>query len=195
MKEELTAVQAAHPGQRLCLWAQDESRFGLHTVARRRLTLRGVKPVCPCEQAYENFWLCAAVQPNSGENFVLELPATDSDCLQVFLDQFAATHAQNPDEMQILLMDNSGPHHARALRWPERVVPLYLPGYCPELNPIERWWWELKSAVANQVYGSLDALRARLDAELATWNRGAERLCSLTSYPYLIDALASLGQS
>jgi hypothetical protein len=57
---------------------------------------------------------------------------------------------------------------------------------------MERWWQELKDAVSNQLFGSLEALRAKLDAELAAWNQGPERLCSLTSYPYLIDALASL---
>lgn len=185
-------MQSTHPNKRICLWSQDESRFGLHTVQRRRLTLRGVKPVCPFEQAFENFWLCGAVQPNSGENFVLELPATDSDCLQVFLDEFAANHATSDDEVQVLLMDNGGAHRAKALKWPERVVPLYLPAYCPELNPIERWWWELKNAVSNTLYGTLDALRARVDAELANWNHGPERMCSLTSYPYLIDALAMM---
>ena len=154
-------MQAAHPGQRVCLWAQDESRFGLHMVQRRRLTLPGVKPVCPFEQSFENFWLCAAVQPNTGESFVLELRATDSDCLQVFLDQFARAHAQDPSEVQVLLLDNGGAHHAKALRWPERVVPIYLPAYCPELTPIERWWQELKDAVSNQLFGTLAALRAR----------------------------------
>ena len=188
----MAAVQAAHPGRRVCLWAQDESRFGLHTVQRRRLTLPGIKPICPFEQAHESFWLCGAVQPNTGESFVLELPATDGDCLQVFLDRFAALHAQAPDEVQVLLMDNGGAHRAKALRWPAQVVPVYLPAYCPELNPIERWWRELKDAVANTLFGSLDALRARLDEELAAWNQGAERLCSLTSYPYLINALAML---
>jgi transposase len=42
-------------------------------------------------------------------------------------------------------------------------VPVYLPAYCPELNPIERWWQELKDAVSNTLYGTLDALRERLD--------------------------------
>ncbi len=46
--------------------------------------------------------------------------------------------------------------------------------------------------VSNTLYGTLDALRARLDAELATWNQGPERLGSLTSYPYLIEALAMM---
>ena len=192
MKERLARVQAAHPGRRVCLWSQDESRFGLQTVQRRRLTLPGVKPICPFEQAFENFWLCGAVQPNTGESFVLELPATDGDCLQVFLDQFALVHAQNPDEVQVLLMDNGGAHHAKTLRWPARVVPVYLPAYCPELNPIERWWRELKDALSNQLFGSLAALRGCLDRELAAWHQDPVRLCSLTCYPYLIDALASL---
>jgi transposase len=177
----------------LCLWSQDESRFGRHTVQRRRLTLPGVKPICAFEQTFESFWLCGAVQPNSGENFVLALPATDGDCLQVFLDQFAAAHTQDLNEIHVLLMDNGGAHRAKTLRWPERVLPVYLPAYCPELNPIERWWQELKDAVSNQLFGALDPLRACLDAELAAWNQGPERLCSLTSYPYLIDALAMLG--
>ena len=192
MKEKLAAVQTDHPGQRVRLWCQDESRFGLQTIQRRRLTLCGVKPVCPFEQAFENFWLCGAVEPSTGEGFVLELPATDGDCLQVFLDQFAATHAQAPGEIQVLLMDNGGAHHAKALRWPARVVPLYLPAYCPELNPIERWWRELKDALANTLFGTLEVLRARLDRLLAAWHQDPVRLCSLTSYPFLIDALASL---
>lgn len=192
MKETLAAVQVAHPGLRVCLWAQDESRFGLQTIQRRRLTLPGMKPVCPCEQAFENFWLCGAVQPNTGESFVLELPATDSDCLQVFLDQFAAAHAQNPGEVHALLMDNGGAHRAKKLRWPARVVPVYLPAYCPELNPIERWWQELKDALSNQLFGTLEALRASLDRELAAWNQNPVRLCSLTSYSYLIHPLALL---
>ncbi len=36
-------------------------------------------------------------------------------------------------------MDNGGAYRAKALKWPERVVTVYLPAYCPELNPIERW--------------------------------------------------------
>ncbi len=166
MKEELAALQAAHPDQRVSLWAQDESRFGLHTIQRRRLTLRGIKPVCPFEQNFESFWLCGAVVPASGRSFVLELPATDHDCLQVFLNQFAATHAGDTQEVQVLLLDNSGPHRAKALCWPERVASLSLRAYCPELNPIERWWQELKSAASNTLFGTLAALRTRLDTEL-----------------------------
>ena len=77
-------------------------------------------------------------------------------------------------------------------RWPARVCPLYLPASCPELNPIERWWWELKTALSNQLFGTLSTLRERLNQELVSWHQDLVRLCSLTSYPYLINALSSL---
>ena len=65
-------------------------------------------------------------------------------------------------------------------------MPIYLPADRPELHSIERWWRELKAAVSNTLYGTLDALGERLDGELSSWNHGPERLCSLTSYPYLM---------
>lgn len=192
LRADLQAVADAHPEVRLRVWTQDESRFGLHTIQRRRLALAGVKPVCPFEQAFESFWLCGAVEPVSGTSFVLELPALDADCLQIFLDQFAAAHAQDPGEMHVLLLDNGGAHHAKKLRWPVRVVPLFLPAYCPELNPIERWWRELKDALANARFGSLEDLRKSLDAQLHAWREAPARLASLTSYPYLCCALEML---
>ena len=63
----------------------------------------------------------------------------------------------------------------------------------PELNPIERWWQELKDAFSNPLSGTLKMLRAGLDQQLAAWHQNPVRLYSLASYPYLIDALSSLG--
>lgn len=150
--------------------------------------------MCPFQHDFESFWLCGAVEPASGTSFVLELPALNADNLQIFLDEFAAAHAQDPAHIHVLLLDNGGAHHAKKLRWPARVVPLFLPAYCPELNPIERWWRELKDAVANTLFGSLDALRKLLDAQLHTWRDAPARLASLTSYPYLCCALEMLDQ-
>lgn len=48
--------------------------------------------------------------------------------------------------------------------------------------------------MSNTLYGTLEALRERLDAQLATWNHEPERMASLTSYLYLINALAMMGQ-
>jgi hypothetical protein len=57
---------------------------------------------------------------------------------------------------------------------------------------VERWWWELKDAVSNTLFGALEPLRACLDKELQAWRHAPERMRSLTGYTYILDALASL---
>jgi transposase len=37
-------------------------------------------------------------------------------------------------------MDNGSFQKALLLDWHDHVMPIYLPAYSPELNPIERLW-------------------------------------------------------
>jgi len=39
------------------IFTQDESRFGTKTVLRRRITIKGVKPIVKVRQSYENTYL------------------------------------------------------------------------------------------------------------------------------------------
>ncbi len=48
------------------VWAMDESRLGLQTIRRRRLTGRGTKPVGTCQHRFEHFYLDGAIAPGSG---------------------------------------------------------------------------------------------------------------------------------
>jgi transposase len=43
------------------------------------------------------------------------------------------------------------------MRWPEQVCSLWLLPYCPELNPIERVWRDLKDDLAWPLFTDLDA--------------------------------------
>ena len=54
-------------------WCQDESRFGLKTITRRRLTLRGVKPHSPVPWSFKSSYLYGRVEPLTGESCFLEL--------------------------------------------------------------------------------------------------------------------------
>src|SRR5262252_1015533 len=64
-------VVTGRPGRLLC---EDESRFGLLPVQRRRMTLSGIKPVGQGQDQFENFSVDGAVEPTTGENYLLELP-------------------------------------------------------------------------------------------------------------------------
>jgi len=136
------------------VFAQDESRLGLHQNARRRLTACGTKPVQAMWTRYEYFWLYAAVEPSTGESLVLEMPGLDAHCFQAFLNEFAATY---PDTLNVLVLDGAGAHIKGDLTIPENVVPVRLPPYCPELNPVERLWEDLKHRMGSALHESLAA--------------------------------------
>jgi transposase len=94
------------------------------------------------------------VEPATGDRFFLELPYLNAEMFQLFVDAFA--HAF-PDSLNILVLDNSGAHTSSQLTLLENVRLLFLPPYCPELNPIERAWRDLKGDVAWLQFADLDA--------------------------------------
>ncbi len=165
----------------------DESRLGLQTVRRRRLTARGTKPVGTCQHRFENFYLYGAIAPRSGDGYFLGLPTLKADLFQVFLDAFATAR---PDTLKVLLVDNRRCHTATDLVVPPNVVLLFQPPYAPELNPAERVWEALKDELAWGCFADLAALQARVVAIVQTWD--AAMLRSLTAYPFIMDAINAL---
>jgi putative transposase len=170
------------------VFSQDESRVGLLTVRRRRLTARGVQPVGSVQHAFEWFYVYGAVAPTTGERFFLELPYLNAQTFQLFVDAFAAAF---PDSLNILLLDNSGAHTAQQIRWPEHVRCVWLPPYCPELNPIERVWRDLKDDLAWLQFIDLDGQQVYVGDLLQGYD--APTLQALTGYPYLVEAINALG--
>jgi transposase len=154
------------------VFSQDESRFGLLTIRRRRLTARGVQPIGTVQHVFEWFYVYGAVEPTTGERFFLELPYLNAEMFQLFVDAFSQAF---PDSLNILVLDNSGAHTSSQLTLPKNVRLLFLPPYCPELNPIERVWRDLKDDVAWLQFADLDAQQDYLtllqDYAAATLNR------------------------
>jgi transposase len=169
------------------VFSQDESRFGLLTVRRRRLTASGVQPVGPVQHIFEWFYVYGAVAPTTGERFFLELPYLNAETFQLFIEAFADAF---PDSLNLLLLDNSGAHTAQRLRWPENVRAVWLPPYCPELNPIERVWRDLKDDLAWEQFADLTAQLHHVGHLLQAYD--APTLQALTGYRYLVDAINAL---
>jgi hypothetical protein len=103
--------------------------------------------------------------------------------MQLFIDEFAKAF---PDSFNILLMDNAGAHTAQGLQLPENVALLFQPPRCPELNPAERVWEDLRGKLAWQRFAHIDVLEDELVACLNQYQPAT--LQSLTSYSYLVDA-------
>ena len=50
----------------------------------------------------------------------------------------------SPGRKIMLVLDNAGWHKTKSLGW-HHIVPVYLPPYSPDFNPIERLWQHPKS--------------------------------------------------
>jgi len=127
------------------VFSQDESRFGLLTIRLQRLTTRGVQPIGPVQHVFEWLSIYGAVGHTTRNWFFLELPYLNAEMFQLVVDAFAQACR---DSLNLLLPDNSGAPTAQRLTLPENVRLVFLPPYCPELNPIERVWRDLKDALA-----------------------------------------------
>ena len=163
------------------LFCQDESRFGLLPVIRRRISLPGIKPIAKVEEKYESVYLYGAVDPRTGGSFFLEFSDLTADCFQLFLDQFSEAF---PESLNLLVLDNGRFHHAKSLEIPENVILLFLPAYSPELNPMERFWQDLKAKVFLQTYETLEAMQTQITKSLRAYSHAA--IAKLTGFSYFI---------
>lgn len=171
-------------------WCQDESRFGLKTIERRRITARGVQPIGIQQWVFQTLWLYGAVEPKTGESFFWEFSHLDSVCFEHYLHLFSETYAEC---MNVVQVDQSGAHTALSLTVPDNVILLFQPSYAPQLNPIERLWRWLKDQLAWRVW--LD--RSELVQELEFYVRQLSRsvVSSLTGWDFILDALSVAGIS
>ncbi|HWT30972.1 MAG TPA: transposase, partial [Propylenella sp.] len=184
-------VAAAHPDKAVQLWCEDEAREGQKGRTGHRWFTRGERPPGRCGRRFLSTRLFAAVRPGTDGAFALALPEATAETMDLFLARFAAAL---PDTAHVvLLLDQAGWHGAKALRVPPDITPLPLPPYSPQLSPPERVWLHLRERHLS--FRLHQGEQDMVDALCAAWNalRAEDgRLASLTSYPWIMHALAQV---
>jgi hypothetical protein len=127
------------------------------------------------------------LRQNPGDRFFLELPYLNAEMFQFFIDAFAEAFSSS---LNVLLLDNSGAQTAERLILPANVCLVFLPPYCPELNPNERVWRDLKDALAWLHFTTLEVQQAYIGDLLQAYQ--ASTLQSLTRYASLVEAVHAL---
>jgi transposase len=164
--------------------AQDQTRIGRKTETKRVISASGVKPIAKVDFPREAFWLYGVVEPLKGWQFTQEYSKLNSGNFQQFLN---ALSNQLGDTVAVMQLDRAPAHRAQALEWPENIIPIFQPPYCPELNLIERFWQFLKGLWKGENFASLDALRQRVTQEMEQLS--VQQVQSLTSFDFILDAL------
>lgn len=163
---------------------QDETRLGLKSETGKVITAFGVKPVVQVQWQRDNFWLYGVIEPLRGWQFTQEYPHLNGESFQQFID---ALSEQLGDDIAVIQLDQAGAHLTSALRWAENLIPIAQPAHSPELNPIERVWQFIKRQLKGERFASLEQLRERLKQVLEQLT--AERIISLSSYDFILEAL------
>lgn len=168
---------------RVRLWTQDETRIGLMPIHRKRITGKGVRPLISSEIKREYMYLFGLIEPLTGKDFMLEMPCLDTDTMQVFMNEF---EKEDPHTLHLILVDNASSHTTKKLQVGENVVLIFLPANAPELNPIERFWKELKDWLSDYEPNTLKEVIRLTSQGLKSFSDKAKS--SITSFEYLMTA-------
>ncbi len=180
--EKLVGLQLP-AGSRVRVWVQDEARIGLHDPLRRCWGLRGIRLVKPRQQVYEWCYVSGALEVVTGDAEFSILPTVGLDLTYGFLQQLVA---RDPEAYHVVIWDQAGFHHRPGdPRLPARVYVVPLPGYSPELIPVERLWDVVRDALCNQVYDRIEALEDAACQALQPFLKEAARVRSLVGDGWL----------
>lgn len=107
---------------------------------------------------------------------VITMPAAQKNSLSFCLFIEHLMQAVPDDRPIVLVLDNASYHHSHVSKamlayFEERSLLFWLPPYCSELNPIERFWRHLKeTACANRLFKEITELLDSVDKVLAIQN-------------------------
>ncbi len=177
-------VKRENPEAEVGVWSQDEARFGLQPIIKKRWAKKGSRPVAEINPQYEWTWSYAAVEMSSGESFFLILPNLQATSVEIFLREFAKFHGLSKQKIAILLWDGAPAHRAR-LDITDGIELFPIPAHTPELNPSERLWSPLREVVANRSFEKIEEMEEVLITQMNDLSKQKEYLPGMTNYHWL----------
>lgn len=158
-------------------------RFGTRTDLGRRWSARGVKLVGEQHIGYDYGYLSVALNPLTGEMKVLILPNMQASSFQVFLDEFS----RDLTDSTSLITDGATAHRSGKLRISEKVQLEILPAYSPQLNPVERFFEELRKQLKNRIFSVYEEVEKAVIEIVQPYLKAAEVIKSLTCFSWLLN--------
>ena len=157
-------------------------RYGLHTRHKRLWTACGFRPKWEVRLSFQYGYLYVAINPNTGDLIAVFLPDMSSESYEAFLDVVAQETGAKPIR---LYRDNAPSHCSESVLVSENIELHEFPPYCPELNPVERLFQEIRKVLANEVFESLEAIEAVITKKLKEYWENPKALVKLTRFGWI----------
>ena len=116
----------------------------------------------------ENVTLLGALSLSGVEALMTVNGATDSDIFSAFVREVLAPTLRAGD---VVIWDNLGAHRSQLVREAVEArgaTVMFLPPYSPDMNPIERCWSKIKTALRAAKARTREALEAAIKQAIAT---------------------------
>lgn len=183
------ALGACELNRRTRVGFADEMRIGLHGMVRRVWGRRGTKVRQRVQITYRWRYLFLAVDSQRGHLYW---------CWRETLTGLAVRQAvrglRQNTPLTAIVWDRAPGHREEGVQ--TLGMPLIaLPPYSPELNPAERVFEEIRRVVEGDVYASLDAKVAAVEAVLAELDADPERVRRLTNWNWIDAAFQQLSDN
>lgn len=114
---------------------------------------------------------------------MLILPNMKGASFQVFLDEFA----KDLKDEAILITDGAAAHRSQSLKLGEKINLEVLPAYSPQLNPVERFFREVRRRLKNQVFTTYEEVEKAVIAIAKPFMTAKEAIKKLTCYDWLLN--------
>ncbi len=148
---------------------------------RRSWSRVGVRSILPQKQGFINSYLFTAINPINGDSFhLLGLDEMSTGTEYLFLVELKKQH---PDEHVVVVIDNAPCHRPKVLHSIHGLTIIYLPPYSPELNPVERFFEEMRRSTANEIFTTLNDIENRIADAINSWSK--EELIELCCYDWI----------
>lgn len=163
-------------------------RSGTRSQCKQKWTPKGQRPHCKLKLGYEYCYLYTAINPYKGTLFCLLLPDMTKESFALFNQHFCTyldtVYAAGQRPVVLLVADGAGAHQ-KNICTACGIQLVTLPPASPELNPVERFFEELRKGLANHVFKNIEAVENHLAAILNKYYENPHLITQLTKYPYI----------
>ena len=166
---------------------QDEARFGRINNLKKCWAPKGIRPEIKSQVVREYTYAYGAFSPKDGTCDFLILPFMNLRCMNIFLQELSNRHN---GELIMLICDGASCHKKESLQIPDNIILKTLPPYCPEVNPSENMWDEIREKFfPNIFFDSMDFVEDRLIEACLFYENKPEIVKSITGFNWIIPSL------
>lgn len=69
----------------------------------------------------------------------------------------------------------------------KNLTTLFLPSYSPQLNPVERFYGEIRKSTANRIFQDIEVQKQIIEEEVVKWMNDTDRTQKLCGYDWILE--------